>query len=87
MLSIKNKIRKLNSLSDLNELSAFINDCKVMLGKMSLGKMSFSVGDKVYVVQKTKKTEGRITKINKVKCVVDMRGRLYNVPMSMLELV
>ena len=82
MLSIKNKIRKLDSLSELNELSAFINDCKVMLGKMS-----FSVGDKVYVVQKTKKTEGRITKINKVKCVVDMRGRLYNVPMSMLELI
>ena len=62
MLNLKNEIRKLDSLSELNELSAFINDCKVMLGRMS-----FSVGDKVYVVQKTKKTEGRITKINKVK--------------------
>ena len=47
MLNIKNEIRKLDSLSELNELSAFINDCKVMLGRMS-----FSVGDKVYVVQK-----------------------------------
>ena len=81
MLNLKNEIRKLDSLSELNELSAFINDCKVMLGRMS-----FSVGDKVYVVQKTKKTEGRITKVNKVKCVVDMRGRLYNVPMSMFEM-
>ena len=44
MLNIKNEIRKLDSLSELNELSAFINDCKVMLGRMS-----FSVGDKVYV--------------------------------------
>ena len=82
MLSIKNKIRKLSSLSELNELTEFISDCKTMLGKSVL-----SVGAKVWVVQKTKKTEGRITKINKVKCVVDMRGRLYNVPMSMLELV
>ena len=80
MLSIKNKIRKLSSLSELNELTEFISDCKTMLGKSVL-----SVGAKVWVVQKTKKTEGRITKINKVKCVVDMRGRLYNVPMSMLE--
>jgi len=82
MLSIKNKIRKLSSLSELNELTEFISDCKTMLGKSIL-----SVGAKVWVVQKTKKTEGRITKINKVKCVVDMRGRLYNVPMSMLELI
>ena len=82
MLSIKNKIRKLSSLSELNELTEFISDCKTMLGKSVL-----SVGAKVWVVQKTKKTEGRITKINTVKCVVDMRGRLYNVPMSMLELI
>ena len=68
MLSIKNKIRKLSSLSELNELTEFISDCKTMLGKSVL-----SVGAKVWVVQKTKKTEGRITKINKVKCVVDMR--------------
>ncbi len=81
MNSIKNKIRKLDSLSDLNELSAFINDCKVMLGRAT-----FRVGDKVYVVQKTKKTPGRITKINVKKCLVDMNGRPYRVPMAMLEL-
>ena len=33
MLSIKNKIRKLSSLSELNELTEFISDCKTMLGK------------------------------------------------------
>ena len=82
MLSIKNEIRKLSSLSELNELSSFISDCKTMLGKSVL-----SVGAKVWVVQKTKKTEGRITKINQKKCLVDMRGRIYSVPMSMLELV
>ena len=81
-MNIKNEIRKLSSLTELNELSEFINDCKTMLGKSVL-----SVGAKVWVVQKTKRTKGTITKINQKKCVVDMRGRLFNVPMSMLELV
>ena len=81
MLNLKNKIRKLDSLSELNELSRFINDCKTMLGKSSL-----SVGSDVFVVQKTKRTPGVITKMNIKKAIVDMSGRLYNVPFSMLEL-
>jgi hypothetical protein len=51
-----------------------------------LGRATFKVGDEVYVVQKTKKTPGIITKINVKKCLVDMRGRSYRVPMAMLEL-
>ena len=48
-------------------------------------KASLSVGQKVFVVQKTKKTPGVITKINQSKCLVDMSGKVYRVPMSMLE--
>ena len=81
MLNIKNEIRKLSSLSELNDLSSFIRDCKTMLGKASL-----CVGANVFVVQKTKRTPGVITKMNIKKAVVDMSGRLYNVPFSMLEL-
>jgi len=81
MINIKNEIRKLSSLSELNELSSFINDCKTMLGKSAL-----TVGANVFVVQKTKKTPGIITKMNIKKAIVDMSGRLYNVPFSMLEL-
>ncbi len=81
-MNIKNEIRKLSSLSELNELSSFISDCKTMLGKSTL-----VVGSKVWVVQKTKKTAGVITKMNIKKAVVDMNGMLYNVPFSMLELV
>ena len=81
MLNLKNEIRKLSSLSELNELTSFISDCKTMLGKSAL-----SVGSKVNVVQKTKKTPGVITKMNIKKAVVDMNGILYNVPFSMLEL-
>ena len=82
MLSIKNKIRKLDSLSELNELSTFISECKTMLGKSTL-----VVGSKVWVVQKTKKTAGVITKMNIKKALVDMNGMIYRVPFSMLELV
>ena len=81
MIQIKNEIRKLNSLSELNELSVFVNDCKTMLGKSAL-----SVGSKVFVVQKTKKTPGVITKMMVKKALVDMRGRIYRVPFAMLEL-
>jgi len=80
-MNIKNEIRKLSSLSELNELSAFLKDCKVMLGKSKL-----SVGAKVWCVQKTKKTPGVITKMNIKKAIVDMNGMSYNVPFSMLEL-
>ena len=81
MLNIKNEIRKLSSLSELNELSAFISECKTMLGKTTL-----AVGSKVWVVQKTKRTAGVITKMNIKKALVDMNGMTYRVPFSMLEL-
>ena len=80
-MNIKNEIRKLSSLSELNELSAFISECKTMLGKSTL-----VVGSKVWVVQKTKKTAGVITKMNIKKALVDMNGMSYRVPFSMLEL-
>ena len=79
MKNIKSEIMKL-SITELNELTSFINDVKVMNVKSSL-----SVGQKVYVVQKTKKTPGVITKINQSKCLVDLSGKIYRVPMSMLE--
>ena len=76
---IKTGIQQL-SLTELNELSAFINDVKVINAKASL-----TVGQKVNVVQKTKKTPGVITKIMQSRCLVDMLGRIYRVPMRMLE--
>ena len=79
-------IRNIKSLSELNELTSFINGCKTMLGKSSI-----KVGDKVWVVQKTKRTKGVVVKMNIKKAVVDMRrtGRgftqSFNVPFSMIE--
>ena len=81
LINLKNELRKLDSLSELNDLSVFINDCKTMLGKSAL-----SVGSNVFVVQKTKKTPGVIIKMMVKKALVDMKGRIYRVPFAMLEL-
>ena len=81
LVNLKNELRKLDNLAELNDLSVFINDCKTMLGKSTL-----SVGDNVFVVQKTKRTPGVITKMKVKKAIVDMNGMSYNVPLAMLEL-
>ena len=49
-------------------------------------KRELLVGAEVYIVQKTKKTPGVITKIMQSRCLVKMRDMTYRVPMSMLEL-
>jgi len=81
MTNLKNEIKKINSLSELNELVSFINSYKTMLGKTTL-----KVGSKVWVVQKTKKTAGEVIKMNIKKAVVEMSNGNYNVPFAMLEL-
>ena len=68
------------SLSELNSLMDYIRDVQVITAKASL-----KIGQKVYVVQKTKRTKGIILKIKQRKCTVDIGGRIYSVPMSMLE--
>ena len=80
--SIKKEIMSM-SLAELNALSSFINEVKVLNAKSSL-----TVGMKVYIVQKTKKTLGTITKVNQKKCLVKTDsaiGTVYTVPMQMLE--
>jgi hypothetical protein len=68
------------SVDDLNLTKDLIND--LIKSKV---KSTLKVGMKVNVVQKTKKTPGVITKIMQSKCLVDLSGRTYRVPMSMLE--
>ena len=68
------------TMSELTQVQKIVQDIKTMKAKTAL-----SVGARVYVVQKTKKTPGVIEKINKTKALVKMRGTLYNVPFTMLE--
>tara|TARA_B100000989_G_scaffold281026_1_gene244903 strand:+ start:141 stop:425 length:285 start_codon:yes stop_codon:yes gene_type:complete len=75
------------SISDLNKIQNIISEIKVMKAKSGI-----NVGDKVYIVQKTKKRLGTVTKINKTKAIVEMvvnpisgGTALYTVPFSMLQ--
>ena len=68
------------SIEDLNNTKDLIAD--IIQSKI---KSVMKVGMKVNVVQKTKKTSGVIKKIMQSKCLVDLNGRIYRVPMSMLE--
>lgn len=72
----------LNGFSN-TELSALIQNIQSI--KASNAKMSLTEGAACFVIQKTKRTPGIILKVNKTRCVVEMRGGKYNVPMAMLE--
>ena len=68
------------NLSELNELTAWISSVKVQNAKAEI-----SVGDEVFVVQKTKRTKGIVEKINIKKAIVTLPEGRYNVPLSMIE--
>ena len=78
--SLLNQISSIDSLEDLMYLNDFVMNTREKLGRNTL-----SVGSKVWVVQKSKRTEGVITKMNVKKALVEMNGMLYNVPFSMME--
>ena len=77
--SIRKEIMGMD-LSELNGLVDFIRDVQVMNAKSSL-----KVGQKVYVVQKTKRELGTLIKIKQSRCTVEIGNRGYSVPMVMLE--
>ena len=75
-------------MKSLNDMSITqLNNTKEMIDTLIKQKVKseMTVGTKVNVVQKTKKTPGVITKIMNSKCLVDLQGRIYRVPMTMLE--
>ena len=80
------KLSKINdqlmglSLTELNQVLDMVYDNKTLKAKSVL-----TVGANVFVVQKTKKTPGVIEKVNQTRAIVNMKGRSYNVPFSMLE--
>lgn len=81
LLDIKQAVKNGNfSLAELNELGNFINSVKTLNAKCSI-----NVGDKVYVVQKTKRTLGTVVKVNIKKAIVNLPEGRYNVPLSMIE--
>lgn len=68
------------SIKELNQVKEMVNEVKVHNAKQSI-----KVGSKVFVVQKTKKTPGVVTKVKVKNALVKMNNTLYNVPLAMLE--
>ena len=81
MSKIKQAVNRGNiSTSDIQSLISYTRTVMETQTKASL-----SVGDDVWVVQKTKRTAGVIKKVNIKRCIVEMQGGSYNVPLSMIE--
>jgi len=77
------------TMKNLQELTVTqLKDTKVLIDTIIKNKVKYgvSVGAEVYIVQKTKKTPGIITKIMQSRCLVKMRDITYRVPMTMIEL-
>ena len=79
------------TMKNLQELTVIqLKDTKVLIDTIVKTKLKreLLVGSKVYIVQKTKKTLGTITKIMQSRCLVKLikNNITYRVPMTMLEL-
>ena len=69
------------SLDQLSDIASVVSEAKVLGAKASI-----SVGSRVFVIQKTKRTLGTVEKVNVKKAIVDIDGKgRYNVPLAMLE--
>ena len=79
LAEIKLALMTLNT-SELNEVFEAAKELKTFKAKSIL-----TVGQDVFVVQKTKRTAGVIVKINTKKAHVSMRGSTYVVPFAMIE--
>tara|TARA_R100001510_G_scaffold12725_1_gene9914 strand:+ start:1691 stop:1948 length:258 start_codon:yes stop_codon:yes gene_type:complete len=68
------------TISELTQVQNMIQDIKTIKAKSAI-----VVGGNVFVVQKTKRTLGVVEKINQTRAIVNMNGKSYNVPFSMIE--
>ena len=82
LTEIEQKINKIEDLRELNLIQAWTKDRKRFLGNRL--KYSLQIGDNITVRNGTKRDEGTITKINRTRAVVDMRGGSWTVPFSMI---
>ena len=80
-----NLIKEINSIhdnTDLRILRGVINDRIKVLG--SVIKYSLNRGDLVSVKSKNKTETGTIDKINRTRAVVNINGKLWNVPFTLI---
>lgn len=85
--SIINAINNISSTDEMNEVIGLIKIKQKQLRAMKAMdvKSSISVGSNVIVNSRSGSEKGIVTKIKRTKAVVEIDGRLWNCPLSLLE--
>ena len=82
LTDIEKQINLIEDIRELRTIQSFIKNRKRAIGNRL--KYTLSVGDEVKVSNGSTTDEGTVTKINRTRAVVDMRGASWTVPFSMI---
>ena len=82
LTEIEKQINLIEDLRELRQIQQFVKDRKKSLGNRV--KYDLSVGDNVIIHTDKGLDKGTVTKINRTRAVVDMRGGSWTVPFSMI---
>ena len=82
LTEIEKQINLVEDLRELQQIQSMVKDRKRAIGNRL--KYTLSVGDEVQVSNGSTIDNGTVTKINRTRAVVDMRGGSWNVPFSMI---
>ena len=82
-------ILSLETREDIDDIVGAINSARKAIDakEVAMKRHLFRVGQRVNVVEKTNTKQGTIKKVNKTRCHVDINGKTWAVPMSILEVV
>ena len=85
--SVINAINNISSTEEMNEVIQLIKIKQKQLRSMKAMniKNSISVGSNVIVNSRSGSENGIVKKIKRTKAVVEIDGRLWNCPLSLLE--
>ena len=86
----KSILNAINNISDLQEMNEVINLIKIKQKQLrdvqgSIIKSSIAPGTKVIVNSRSGSEHGVVTKVKRTKAVVEINGKLWNCPLSLLE--
>ena len=84
---IAQSIDAIDNMVDLNKVISVIKEKQKSLRAelASMKRNELSVGDTVNISTKTGNRVGVITKVNRTRCDVTIKGTSYTVPMSIME--
>ena len=82
LTEIEKQMNLIEDLRELQQIQSMVKDRKRAIGNRL--KYTLSVGDEVQVSNGSTIDNGTVTKINRTRAVVDMRGGSWTVPFSMI---